>query len=523
MKTLKEVKRRGTGSLYLGPVKNANTKSVTYNSFGKVVKESINKSDSVSDVLHAHGYKLTHNDKGGSYVYQHPSGHRAVEVDDPNGRWHHYPAGISAAHSTKGYGGAALHKHLSTLHEGVLDKKVPVYHAPDKRGEYELVGHVHRSATSIGAAKLAGKKSARFEKVDGKYGWIAEGLLDKRTASPEELAKKHGVSLEHIEKQVEKGIKVEQEHTSNLDVAREIALDHLGEDPNYYFKLKKMEEAVDPTKLGYNKYANKFVKRHANLFPATDKDSFDYKKFGADYRKKHPNTTMAKMAKKVTEEVKKDDQVTIHYGAHAKESHRVTMLHGDGEVTIQPDKRRGRENRYPGGELKVPQTDLHKMNELHDEPDRIGGGMRGISGTEGANMTEEPRKTLKVSKAEWAHHTQHATAQYDTDGKPWIVKKDPSGAAVRIPVSITEDYPHRRTLRAILKEALPFAPEPKEKEVSKTTKTVKGVVKKDKKDTKDTKDSGEKLTIGKEKDKFEPDPVLTPVLSIANMPGGSVR
>lgn len=386
MKTLKEIKRRGTGSLYLGPVKNANTKSVTYNSFGKVVKEGMN------------------------------------------------------------------------------DKTVPVYHKPDKRGDYQLVGHVHHSATSIGAAKLAGKKSARFEKVAGMYGWIAEGLLDKHTSSPEELAKKHGVSLEHINTQLEKGIKVEQEHTSNLDAAREIALDHLGEDPNYYSKLKKMEESVQ-----------------------------------------------------------KNDQVTIHYGAHAKESHRVTMLHGDGEVTIQPAKRRGRENRYPGGELKVPQTDLHKMNELHDEPDRIGAGMRGTSGTEGLNMTEEPRKTLKVTKAEWAHHTQHATAQYDTDGKPWIVKKDPSGAAIRIPVSITEDYPHRQTLRKVLKEALPFAPEPKEKEVSKTTKTVKGVVKKDKKDTKDTKDSGEKLTIGKEKDKFEPDPVLTPVLSIANMPGGSVR
>jgi hypothetical protein len=37
------------------------------------------------------------------------------------------------------------------------------------------------------------------------------------------------------------GIKVEAEHTSNKAVAREIALDHLGEDPKYYEKLKKAE------------------------------------------------------------------------------------------------------------------------------------------------------------------------------------------------------------------------------------------------------------------------------------------
>ena len=41
--------------------------------------------------------------------------------------------------------------------------------------------------------------------------------------------------------QLKKGAKVEMEHTDNEAVAREIAKDHLTEDPAYYTKLAKME------------------------------------------------------------------------------------------------------------------------------------------------------------------------------------------------------------------------------------------------------------------------------------------
>lgn len=34
------------------------------------------------------------------------------------------------------------------------------------------------------------------------------------------------------------GIEVEREHTKNKKIAKEIALDHLAEDPQYYTKLK---------------------------------------------------------------------------------------------------------------------------------------------------------------------------------------------------------------------------------------------------------------------------------------------
>ena len=73
-------------------------------------------------------------------------------------------------------------------------------------------------------------------------------VLDKPTLSIRQLAMKHNVSVTDIMDQLLKGINVELEHTNNEDVAREIALDHLGEDPQYYIKLAKagLEEAKVP-------------------------------------------------------------------------------------------------------------------------------------------------------------------------------------------------------------------------------------------------------------------------------------
>lgn len=74
-----------------------------------------------------------------------------------------------------------------------------------------------------------------------KYKEIKE-QLNVRTPSVEEIAKKHGVSKEEIETQLKSAIEVEKEHTTNQKDAREIALDHLNEKPDYYKKLKKFVE-----------------------------------------------------------------------------------------------------------------------------------------------------------------------------------------------------------------------------------------------------------------------------------------
>jgi len=67
-------------------------------------------------------------------------------------------------------------------------------------------------------------------------------LMGVQTPSPQEVADKHGADLVDILRQLKMGIKVEQEHTKDRALAREIALDHLSEFPDYYTRLTKMEK-----------------------------------------------------------------------------------------------------------------------------------------------------------------------------------------------------------------------------------------------------------------------------------------
>lgn len=67
-------------------------------------------------------------------------------------------------------------------------------------------------------------------------------LIGKKTPTFQEILKKHGVSYNELARQLRKGIKIEQEHTGDLDLAKEIALDHLNEFPDYYDRLEKAEK-----------------------------------------------------------------------------------------------------------------------------------------------------------------------------------------------------------------------------------------------------------------------------------------
>ena len=73
--------------------------------------------------------------------------------------------------------------------------------------------------------------------------------------TPEEIAKKHRVSLDLIKKQLKMGLKVEKEHTSDLTAARITALQHLDEVPDYYSKLKKVE-AQNESKIVRDMFGN---------------------------------------------------------------------------------------------------------------------------------------------------------------------------------------------------------------------------------------------------------------------------
>lgn len=72
---------------------------------------------------------------------------------------------------------------------------------------------------------------------------LVGGKGDNKTI--EDIAAMHNVSVEYAKEQLEKGIKIESEHTNDVDKAKEIALDHLTEFINYYIELKKMETNLE--------------------------------------------------------------------------------------------------------------------------------------------------------------------------------------------------------------------------------------------------------------------------------------
>lgn len=74
------------------------------------------------------------------------------------------------------------------------------------------------------------RKEAWYREVLAYEDKIPGGLADDK--APEDFDPKA----------LQQGIKVEMEHTDNPEIAREIAMDHLEEDPEYYKKLKEMED-----------------------------------------------------------------------------------------------------------------------------------------------------------------------------------------------------------------------------------------------------------------------------------------
>jgi len=68
---------------------------------------------------------------------------------------------------------------------------------------------------------------------------IPGGLSDGMTLK--DLAKHQNTDIETLISQMEKGVNVEMEHTSDISIATEIAMDHIYEDLHYYDKLEDME------------------------------------------------------------------------------------------------------------------------------------------------------------------------------------------------------------------------------------------------------------------------------------------
>ena len=79
----------------------------------------------------------------------------------------------------------------------------------------------------------------------------------KPAMSVDGIAKKHNTTVDRIEKQLKNGIKVEMEHTTDKKEAEQIALQHLAERPDYYTRLKKVEESTTSGDEGLRDWFNK--------------------------------------------------------------------------------------------------------------------------------------------------------------------------------------------------------------------------------------------------------------------------
>jgi len=69
---------------------------------------------------------------------------------------------------------------------------------------------------------------------------VEGGMADDK--SLHDIANRHGAPIELIQLMMQWGVEVEMEHTNDPKIAREVAMDHLMEDPIYYKKLKEMED-----------------------------------------------------------------------------------------------------------------------------------------------------------------------------------------------------------------------------------------------------------------------------------------
>jgi hypothetical protein len=134
----------------------------------------------------------------------------------------------------------------------------------DTGGEFSAENLAFKALRSQGwitkLYKLRDELHSKSLSIEAMY---EQSILNVPTLTPQQLAKRHNVNVEHIMTELKKGITVEQEHTKDIKVAKEIALDHLKEDPIYYTKLLKanleenvIQEGISPIVYHYTRCYN---------------------------------------------------------------------------------------------------------------------------------------------------------------------------------------------------------------------------------------------------------------------------
>jgi len=114
------------------------------------------------------------------------------------------------------------------VHKNVLRKKKRVL----KRARFKFLPQLRDAEVD----KFDNKSNISFDKPNETNEQLAKGMTLR------DIADKHEVSFQELKKEAQKGVKVEMEHTSDVNQAYDIAKDHLFEDPKYYTKLATIEE-----------------------------------------------------------------------------------------------------------------------------------------------------------------------------------------------------------------------------------------------------------------------------------------
>lgn len=115
-------------------------------------------------------------------------------------------------------------------------KKDACYHKV--RSRYDVWPSAYASGALVKCRKVGAKNWGNKTNEELEKGGHSDELHGTMEEMHQQIADKHGVSLEKINKQLEMGTKEEaKEHGEKK--AHEIAMEHVFEDPEYYTKLKK--------------------------------------------------------------------------------------------------------------------------------------------------------------------------------------------------------------------------------------------------------------------------------------------
>lgn len=126
---------------------------------------------------------------------------------------------------------------------------------------------------------------------------LGGGLADNLTVH--DIARIHSVPVEVIQRQLSKGIIIEMEHTDDLLIAEEIAMDHLTENPDYYTHLVVMEKNFKTGgRLGFEGLAKKV----SDAYVGKPVPSRYRSKYGSIYSRKEADAVGRKVAGKIYRE-----------------------------------------------------------------------------------------------------------------------------------------------------------------------------------------------------------------------------